>query len=600
MTPPGGGSRGVGPPSSAPNAAEIVRNLFEGDKKKLTDQQQAQSLRDMSRQQQELRDASGTGRATQEAEGHHEEVRQQAQPQVRTRGSDASGLVAEKEIDSFLNRASTQQSQREAGKEMARPQTLSSINVQAWTVAGSPHTPETARNLLQQRHAQAHANNPNQSQSSPSNPNPATASFVPRGTPTLPRASVPLPTTPSLPIRYAGTASRNEGTPERPFAGRPLILDQLRGQVQRMVQDQLGRTGQQALGTQAQVAVHIRGNVLFVRDGEKLRAFRMEKDGSLSELPSDDASEHPLSPEAQKLLEKVLRQKGLQSKLSGEGAEHAGELGEAHLSEELAERLAEEKTAAKGELDFETRFALLLHEVLEEGKMLGKELSGDPEFPTKGDWEAFFANLLKMGNQEKSSKKTMDSILNMIFRGMFKKKGQGNVLVGDLKYLKSGKAKEEKFAQVNLTDAQLMEMLQGLKPGQKLSKDMLARCFGEELGYLMLAHAEERSFNMATNAEKNVVFNPKSNVDLYGQARLEKTLLSSRKDKRFPDAAKNGGAKGGEAALSDKPVPSNPTELMGLRERFSGRPRHYTLIIYGVFASLLAILLFFILMKVMD
>lgn len=596
MTPSGGGSRGVGGGPAAPNSAEdIVRSLFEGEgQKKLDSAQQAQNLQNQSRQQQDLRDASGQSRSAHEAEGHEGDVKnRQPGAETRARTADRAGTAKERELDSFLARASNQSAQREAGRNLSKPQTLSSINAQAWTVAGSPHTPETARQVLQNRQQQQTAT-PNRNPSGTAQPNqsgtnPALLARMP-----LPMPRQPTANQPAVVIRYGPPLSSGGETAARAFTGRPLQMDNLRGQLQRLVQDQLGRTAQQSLGNQPQVAVHVRGNVVFVRDGEKTRAFKLDKDGNLTELPSEDAGDSPLSPEAQKLLEKVLRQKGIQTKLGQSGADHAGELSEARLEELLAEQVAEEK-GAQGELDFETKFALILHEVLEEGRSLGEALEGDPMFPNKADWEAFFGNLLKTGNQEKAGKKSMEEMMDMIFRGLFQKKGKGKVLVGDLKFLQGGKAKEEKFAQMPLTEAQMAALMKGLKPGQKISKEQLAKLFGKDIEFVKLAHVEERAYNMASSAEKNVVFNPKSNVDLYGQARLEKSILSTRKEKSLP-LPPNGSGTGAGAQT----VPADPTPLLGLREKFQGKPKVFTIILYGVVTALIAIIIVLVSLKMFS
>ncbi len=593
MPEPGGGGR-VGGPPNPPSAQQIIQDLFGGDQqKKLDSQQQAQQLRDQARTQTEMRDTSQAQKSAEE--GHGEGVRREGEtPRARQAGrSDASGLVREKDIDAFLSRSSSQQTQREAGKQLSRPQTMGSINAQAWTVANSPNTPETARTLLQGRQQSAQQGTQLQQPRAQGGTLAQQPGTTPRPVAQLVRPGMPLPNlTPAL-IRYAGQQSGGE-TAARAFTGRPLPqMDQFGRQVQRLVQEQLGRTAQQSFTEAPQVAVHQRGNIFFVRDGNKTRAFKLDKEGNLSELPSEDAGDQPLSPEAQKLLQKVLRQKGLHAKMEGKGAEHAEVLSEKELGELQREQAKLEEAHGGEALDFETRFALLLHEVLEENRELGEALKGDPAFPTKADWEAFFARMMKMGNHEKALKKSTEDILNMIFRGLFKKKGSGgNILVGDLKYLKQGKTKEEKFAQVSVSDAKLLEMLNSLKPGQKIGKEVLGQFFGEELSFLQMAHLTERLFNMASSAEKNVVFNPKAHYDQFGQARLERSLLSSRKEPK--------GERQGHAATPnplEKGVPANTQELMALREQYQGRPKLYTVIFYAFGGLLLLLVLLFILIK---
>ena len=195
----------------------------------------------------------------------------------------------------------------------------------------------------------------------------------------------------------------------------------------------------------------------------------------------------------------------------------------------------------------------------------------------------------------------MDSILNMIFRGVFKKQGEGgsNVLVGDLLYMMAGKSKEGKFAQVTFSDAKLMAFLQSLKPGQKISKELLQQYFGEELSFTELAHLTEKLYNMATTAEKNVTFNPKSQVDLYSQARLEKNLLSTRKDpKLLPKTAGEASSEESSGAMiAPNGFSAHVLEKLGMRERYQGKPRLYTLLVYGTLATVVTLTLLFLLLK---
>jgi len=598
MSPPGGGSRGVGNQPSGPGSTqELMDRLFGGDKKPPTPaEQQAQQLRDQSRQQQEIRDTSSSH--TQESEGPKEAQGREGQPQQLHRGAETA-RAKETEMDSFLARASNQQAQRDAGRELSKPQSMTSANAQAWSVANSSQTPDLARTLIQAKQQQGQAQPQTQAQA---NPNAGQRTMTGQPTVVLPRVptqgtpNTAQPNVPTLLIRYATTSSGGE-TAARAFSGRPMFSDQFGRQVQRLIQDQVGKSAQQNLGNQAQVAVHVRGNIIFVRDGNKTRAFKLEKDGELSELPSEDASDQPLSPEAQKLMQKVLRQKGLHARMEGgsaENLEHLKETSEGELKD--AEKMLE-----KGEfeqLDFETRFALLLHEVLEEGKLLGKELEGDAMFPSKADWEAFFARMAKMGNEEKPSKKKMESILDMIFRGVFQKKGQGNVLVGDLKYMKAGgKEGEEKFAQVHFSDEKLMAFLLSLKPGQAIDKSLLEQYFGEELSFTEMAHLTEKLYNMASSAEKNIVFNPKSSVDLYSQARLEKNMFASRKDPKPPllkSAGDGASEEAGGAIVAPNGFSAQIYEKLGMRELYRGKPRLYTFLVYGTFSAviLLALLYF--------
>lgn len=583
MTDPAGGG-GVKPTQGQ----QIVAKMFEGmEQKKLTDQQAASKLQEQSRQQQSLREASKQGQ-TQESEGQKGEKAQEGKSQEASRrGVETSESKREKVMDGFLSRGSDQAKTREAGREMTRDKGIRQHSAQSWNVSTSRQTPPKAQRMILARQV-------SQSFTPQARNAPATQSRG--GLPGQNFSQMPTArtlTTTAFPIRY-GTAQPSSGETgaQRPMTQRFDALRNLRQQVANLLVAKQGPELSQAKGEKPVAVVQLRGNLVFVREGGKTRAFKLEKDGSLSELPTDDASEAPLSQEAKTELKKVLRQHGIKSEVEGEMAEMKGEISDA----ELAQLLTEQEAMEKGEgppLDFETQFALLLYQALEENKKTGKKL-GDgelPNFPSKKDWEAFFAKLGKMGNQEKLAKKSLDEILNFIFRGLFQKKGKGSYLVGDLEYQGKGKNRQDKFAQVEVTQEHLLKFLQALKPGQPVSLQKLSEAFGTELTYLMMAHVGEAAFNMASSAERHVQFDPRSGFDAFSQARFEQNLLSSaRRSDR--SRSENGNGSGSKDRSSRDPLASPPGvfanvyELLGLRHKYEGNPKLYSAVAFlGISAA---------------
>jgi len=591
-SPGGGGNSGVGGPPRG--AADIVRNMFQqNEAKPLENAQQAANLVEQTRTQEQTRETVRQSDSQSHTEGTPREGDTHGTEGSRPRELGADRPVRESEMDGFLARSSQQQQQRDAGRSLTRPQqSLGSINAQAWSVGNSMNTPETARTLIQQRQQQGmmqQGANP-QASARPMTGNPA--GTMERAMPMMPRTPLTTPEQ-SLPllITYARAFSSGGETSARAFTGSGFNPENFMQTVQRLVQNQMGAAAQQLFATGLPVAVQVRGNIVFVKDGKEFRAFKLNKDGSLSELPSEDGGEHPLSPEAQALLGKVLGQRALHARKDGM-MKDSEKLLEAE-AERLQEGRAEGRKEAEGEVfDFETRFALLLHEVLEEGRDIDKPLGGkDPSFPTKSDWAAFFARMMKVGNQEKDGKKAMEAVLNMIFRGLFKKEGQGSVMVGDIKFLQDEKTKEEKFAQVAVEDELFLKLLANLKPGQKISKEQLKAVFGDELNYTELEHiAEQIQASKAEEFAKNVIFNPKGNIDPFSQARLERSIFGNRKPEKLPPLPLDSGS----AALplpdpGPQGVPANVFELLGLRDRYQGKPRLYTFIFYMVSLTVLGI-----------
>ncbi len=287
--------------------------------------------------------------------------------------------------------------------------------------------------------------------------------------------------------------------------------------------------------SQLPLAAFLQGNTLFLKEGDRLRSFRLMEDGTLYET-SHEHEGAPLSAQARAEMVRVLKQKGVHARLSGE-KEALVEEGKAALEKGSSQ---DRSLSARGELRSlgreDSRFAYLLREVLEEGRHVGQELEEgeNPHFASKNDWGAFFGRMLGLGSAEKQAKKTFDQIMGFIFRGLYKKQGEsGQTLVSDIKYQLSGKLKEDKFAQIGVTNEQLLELLKNLKPGQAISKEILKQFMGEEISFTQLIHVIEQTDPvLASELLRNVKFDPTSNVNLYDQAKLEHHIFS--KSKRRP------------------------------------------------------------------
>lgn len=560
-------------PTGPKTGADIVKEMFEGPKQEeLNNAQRTANLQESARSQEVVREGTREASREQSEEVKRDRTEGQERQGQQTRGKESLRTQRQQKMDSFLSRRSTQQQSREAGREMGRDRRVRTHNPQSWTVATSRHTSSKARQTIMNRQnarASQQASTP-RGQNLPRTPQQPTQTQQ-RWTPSTP-----------LNIRYAQPQPRNQpNLLQRPFSGRFDAARNLSQQINRMITGQRAAQGDQASQNRPTVLVHLRGQLIFVRDGGKTRAFKLNKDGSLSELPTEDASDQPLSPEARAHLKKVLRQRGVRSHLGGRQSDAKGEVSEAKSAQILAEKGSGQAKEGEGALDFETKFALLLYEALEEHKKVGKKLGEgeDPAFPTKKDWAAFFAKLAQMGNKEKSGKKSLDQILKLIFRGMFNKKGKGAHLVGDLKFLKEGKNREEKFTQIAISDQDFSQLLLQLKPGQTLSVEQLRKLFGEELSYLMMAHTAEMVLPLADAEGKNIAFNPKAQVDPFSQARLENKLFEGRRNQKSAEGSGTGQESPAKGPQSSG-VFANVYELMGLRKLYEGNPKLYTAIAY--------------------
>ena len=342
-------------------------------------------------------------------------------------------------------------------------------------------------------------------------------------------------------------------------------------------------------------AAVLHGGLLFVRDGDRIRAFRLLEDGTLHEAGGEHQG-HPLSQEARAEMARVLKQKGIHARLSGE---KEALVDEKHLDSKMMQRMGEKDHSLSARGEFRTlfrddsSFAHLLREVLEEGKDVGEYLGEGEEaqFAEKGDWPGFFSRMMGLGSSEKPAKKTLDEILGFIFRGLFNKKGEnGGTLVSDIKYKNPGLQKEDKFARIGVSE-ELLEALKNLKPGQTISKELLKQHLGEEITLLQLLHVIQKADPaLASEILRNVKFDPMANVDPYSQARVEHHIFSQSRKRAQEQAAKQ--------AAQNAAVFGNVYDLQEKQKReVTGKPRLYTFLVYSVIMVAIALTLYFLITK---
>lgn len=420
----------------------------------------------------------------------------------------------------------------------------------------------------------------------------------------------PLPQQPSgtntaaMMYRSAGRQAFNPETPfsrlpnqALPRGWNPQTFGQLIQQAASHLPEQYPFFSEQHLP----VAAFLQGNLVFVKDGDRLRSFRLMEDGTLHETSSEHEGA-PLTPEARAEMSRVLKQKGIHARLSGEKEGLVENEGKGDL-EHASLRGQDRSLSARGELRGltreDSRFAHLLREVLEEGREVGQELGEGEEaqFASKKDWGAFFGRMLGMGSAEKQAKKTFDQVMSFIFRGLYKKQGEaGGTLVSDIKYQLSGKLKEDRFAQIGVEDGELLQLLQSFKPGQAISKDLLRQFLGEELTFTQLIHVINQSDPaLASELLKNVKFDPSANVNLYDQAKLEHHIFS--KSRRRPSMA-SAGPDGSLPAEGGPLFDGNAYDLFEKQKReVPGKPKIYTALAYALILSGLFFLFYFLFSK---
>ncbi len=337
------------------------------------------------------------------------------------------------------------------------------------------------------------------------------------------------------------------------------------------------------------------GGLILLKEGDRVRAFRLLEDHTLYEATLEHEGV-PLTNEGRSELMKLLKQKGIHARLHGE-KEPLTEGGA--FREGVRKSAKDHSHLARGDFGIlskdDSSFAKHLREVLEEGKHVEQKLAEgeSAQFLPKQDWEKFFSNMLRMGSSEKFSKKNFDDILGLIFRGLFKKEGEeGQVLVSDIQYASEELfKKQDKFAQIGVSQESLLELLKNLRPGEAISKDLMKQFMGEELAFVELLHVIKKADPvLASELFKNVQFDATANVDAYSQARLEHQLFAPARRRRAEEEAMQRFASGAEN------VPANVYELQPRpKQRFWGSPRFYTFLSYVLVGGglLLALLFFF-------
>ncbi|MBF0493317.1 MAG: hypothetical protein HQM15_11145 [Deltaproteobacteria bacterium] len=336
---------------------------------------------------------------------------------------------------------------------------------------------------------------------------------------------------------------------------------------------------------------------IFVREGNRVRVFQLLEDGSLMEVESEGeegGGRHgaSLSAEAKGQIHLLLKQQGLQSKLKDEARgfqELRGEASE-HLSEKTGKFYLLQDSHLPELWQDGTSFSHLLRKVLEEGLQIGTylDIGEETQFSPKSEWQAFFARMLQMNSAERSATKSFDELFDFLFRGLFDKEGVGRTLVSDFKYNLKGKAREEKFAQIPLADveAELMEFLNELKPGQKISKETLVEFLGGDLAFIQMAHLSDKfRGEMLSNTYKDIQFNPASKINPYSQANMER-LLFAKTRKENPLILN-------QIDALTSPVEGNPKWKIW----FEGNAKWLTYVGYGMIGFAVLLLLIFSLRK---
>ncbi|OGQ08585.1 MAG: hypothetical protein A3G32_02200 [Deltaproteobacteria bacterium RIFCSPLOWO2_12_FULL_40_28] len=141
---------------------------------------------------------------------------------------------------------------------------------------------------------------------------------------------------------------------------------------------------------------------------------------------------------------------------------------------------------------------------------------------TPESWKTFFLNILSKGSVEQVVSQKLQSLVDALFRGLYKATQSGMTLVTDLRFQNGEKVLSEKFARVLVENPEVLLALEKLQPGETLAPDILTK-LGEELQFLKLAHVPAEA---ATGSALSLV---KSQANKEAREKLEQNLVHERK-----------------------------------------------------------------------
>ena len=190
---------------------------------------------------------------------------------------------------------------------------------------------------------------------------------------------------------------------------------------------------------------------------------------------------------------------------------------------------------------------------------------------TASEWNAFFSNMLQLGNAETPVTRNTAELAEALFRGLYQQ-----TLVSDLNFTDGGKVVADKFARILVDNPDLLEALQKLKPGDKLSPELLTK-LGEKLSYVQLTHLPQVASTAAREAARDAALATLRNPANVGAlASLEKAL---KKERRF-------GLSLGASGLPPGLIPSFLAQRKTEGEIRAGRAKFWVYFAYSVAAAM--------------
>lgn len=385
-----------------------------------------------------------------------------------------------------------------------------------------------------------------------------------------------------------GAPDREFVRPDRPMPGQPT-----RSQYRSVSQDKAfqGPMNGSPLHQKMQ-AKTLEQNRKEQTTGERQASEEVLKRGEVGQLfrmrhkfeKKDDAGKvlrYELAKARQEAKEKV---KAL--KYQNEGGGHKEDanrlaLRTARVAKEgdaLKERLSEKLKTTAGESAFEQ----VLQQVLDGGESvpdLPESVRARFTAKTEAEWEEFFKNALSLQSSEIESEGQLDKLVEALFRGLYRRGADGKMmLVSDLTFAGEAGADpaEYKFSRIALNDPELLSLLEKLKPGNVIDKELLKK-IGDQFLFTQLLHVVDQ-LAVSEEQKKAILKEFRQQVSSSSRLGLEKALAKRR------ERDTNAGIPTPSAAYAGDPFHK--------KERHIGPPKFLMYMVYGVLTVTVAMILF--------
>ncbi len=195
-------------------------------------------------------------------------------------------------------------------------------------------------------------------------------------------------------------------------------------------------------------------------------------------------------------------------------------------------------------------------------------------------WNSFFKNVLGQGSVVAEAQGELKSLIEALYRGVYTDTATGETrLVADLAFSKEGEVLENKYSQLKLADPKLADELNKLIPGDTLSQATLEK-LGDKLDLMILVHVITQ---LAVSEEDKQKF--LKSLRQQHSSGAQRTLEDALQKKRDDDK---------KSATDTLPFP-----VQVRPERFTGSPKIYMWLFYGICTFGVGLILWIILRAVL-